>query len=119
MHRSAFLDSELKLAYEAETTSAALYGKGVFTTIAVLNGEPFLWNKHWRRLAVNAATLGVDLSEFKKEAVKAALDQIIAKNNILNGRARVTFHDESPSVIWPSEGERRTSLSIITGDVRP
>ena len=100
-------------------SSAALYGKGIFTTIAVYDGKPFLWEKHWRRLRDNAAKLNIDLSDFSEEATKKALDEIIEKNAVSNGRARLTFYDESASSIWDFNTERKTSLLITTADQRP
>ena len=95
---------------------AALYGKGVFTTIAIHNQEPFLWQKHWLRLKENAVKLGMDLAEFSEAVTKKTLDEIIEKNGVVNGRARVTFFDESSSRIWRFEAKRKTSLLIMTAD---
>ncbi len=98
--------------------SAALYGKGIFTTAAVYDGAPFLWEKHWRRLTDNAARLGIDLSEYSEELVKQVLERSVAESGIVNGRARVTFFDERASSIWPVESNKNTSLHIITGELR-
>lgn len=97
-------------------SSAALYGKGVFTTIAIRQGEPFLWEKHWRRLTANAAKLSIDLSAHNESKTLASLMQTIG--TVLECRARVTFFDESSSPIWPSSGEAKTSLQIIIGERR-
>ncbi|MEO6051860.1 MAG: aminotransferase class IV [Pyrinomonadaceae bacterium] len=99
-------------------TNATLYGKGIFTTLAIYDREPFLWGKHWRRLTDNAAKIGIDLSEYSEETTGKALDEIIEKDNVTNGRARVTFFDESPSSIWLSDTNCKTNLRIITGDPR-
>jgi branched-chain amino acid aminotransferase len=98
---------------------AALYGKGVFTTLAIVSATPFLWRKHWSRLITNAALLGMDLSEFSETEVSGALAKSIEENNVLNGRARITFFDESSGVIWPFETTRKTRLVITAGDLRP
>lgn len=101
-------------------TASELYGKGVFTTIAIVDGGPFLWEKHWRRLTANAASLGIDVSEDSEEIVRTKLHDAIAKSRISEGRSRITFADGSPSRIWPNEeGARRTSLSIIVAERRP
>ncbi|MEP6849323.1 MAG: aminotransferase class IV [Acidobacteriota bacterium] len=99
--------------------SAALYGKGLFTTVAIINGEPFLWEKHWRRLRESAGKLSIDLSEFSEGSTRTALDEIISKNAVSNGRARITFFDESSSSIWQFEEKSKTSLLIISADQRP
>lgn len=99
-------------------SSASLYGKGVFTTIAVYNSKSFLWEKHWQRLRENSAKLNIDLTEFAEEAVKNALSETMKKNNLETGRARLTFFDESSSGIWKFETANKTNLLITTADFR-
>lgn len=121
MHKHIFLKSEILCAEDARisaATSAALYGRGIFTTVAIYDIKPFLWEKHWRRLNGSAEKLGIDLSEYTEEIVHGALAEIISVNNITNARARLTFYDESPSGIWSLRGERQTSLLIMTADLR-
>ncbi|MEQ1763098.1 MAG: aminotransferase class IV [Pyrinomonadaceae bacterium] len=98
-------------------TSAILYGRGIFTTVAIQNGQTFLWEKHWRRIAANAAALEIDLSEHSESSTLTALVEAISGRTA--GRARVSFSDESPSSIWATAGERKTSLSIIVAERRP
>lgn len=97
-------------------SSASLYGKGIFTTFAIIDKKPFLWEKHWRRLKENADKLKLDLSSFSEEEIKTSLLETIEINNCLNGRARITFFDESPSKIWNFESEKRTSFLIATAN---
>lgn len=99
-------------------SSAALYGKGIFTTLAIYNAKPFLWEKHWRRLKENSAKLNIDLNDFDEEAVKNALSQIILQNNLKTGRARLTFFDESANGIWSFESPNKTSFLITTANLR-
>lgn len=99
-------------------SSASLYGKGVFTTVAIYNSKPFLWNKHWQRLTENAEKIGIDLSEFSAASVKNSLTEIIKNNSLTQGRARLTFFDESPSRIWSFETEKRTNLLMTTAEFR-
>jgi branched-chain amino acid aminotransferase len=103
-----------------ETTSSAfLFGKGVFSTIAIINGAPFLWQKHWRRLRVNAAKLEIDIAEYEEAEIFEALTLEIERQKLKNGRARVTFLDESEIEVWSSCNVKKTSLSIITAERRP
>ena len=99
-------------------SSAALYGKAIFTTIAIRDDVPFLLEKHWRRLSADAETLGIDLTLHSESFVVDALAESIKEDQIINGRARITFFDERPSAIWLGESISSTSLSIITGGVR-
>lgn len=100
-------------------SKAALYGNGIFTTIAIIDGAPFLWEKHWRRLITNAATLEIDISEFSEAEVFEALSLEIKKAELKEGRARITFADESESELWRHDGQKKTSLSMIAGERRP
>ena len=102
-----------------ENSRSFLYGFGVFSTIRIMNGELFLWEKHWRRLGANAAKLGIDVAAYSEENVKQQIKEIIAKENILSGKARITFADDSPSDIWPVDAKKKTTLQIISGDLQP
>ncbi len=106
------------ISTERTPTLAVLYGKGVFTTIAVRNGLTIFWEKHWRRLAENAKRLNVDLSQFSEVLVKTAVDKAIEQSGVASGRVRLSFLDESTSPIWTLKCEQSTTLSILCGDVR-
>lgn len=121
MHGFVSFNHQISPASEAflsSVSSAALYGKGIFTTIGIYDKEPFLWEKHWRRLSDNAEKIGIDLSKFTEEAVKIYLSETIEKNEIANARARITFFDEGASGIWKFESSRKTSVLITTADLR-
>lgn len=99
-------------------SSAAFYGRGIFTTVAIYNGKPFLWKKHWHRLTHNAEKIGVDLSEFSEEKVENSLLETIVKNNAEDARARLTFFDETVSKIWQNKSKHKTSFLITTANFR-
>ena len=121
MHKNICFNQKFTRADESAisaVSSAALYGKGIFTTIAVADGKPLLWEKHWRRLIDNAAKLKIDLSKFTEETIQNSLLLLIEKNNFTDGRARITFFDESASKIWNFETARQTGFLITTADLR-
>lgn len=99
-------------------TNASLYGKGVFTTVAVFNRRPFLWEKHWHRLSESTLRLEIDISGHDSRSVSDSLAEAIDSANIINGRARITFLDETPSKIWEDVVESETRLSITTANLR-
>jgi branched-subunit amino acid aminotransferase/4-amino-4-deoxychorismate lyase len=105
-------------AFLPASSNAALYGKGVFTTVAVYNSKLFLWEKHWRRLTENSRKLRLDLSVLTEEIMKNSLFKIIGANNVRNGRARITIFDESASFIWQDNPVAKTNLLIQTADFR-
>ncbi len=97
-------------------SSAALYGKGIFTTLAIYDGKPFLWEKHWRRLNENAQKIGIDL--VAESDLKASLFELIETNKIKNARARITLFDESSNAIWNFKTTKKTSFLITTADFK-
>jgi branched-subunit amino acid aminotransferase/4-amino-4-deoxychorismate lyase len=99
-------------------SSAALYGKGVFTTLAIYESNPFMWRKHWFRLNNHAAELGIDLDNFKEEAVFESLLNLISENEASDARARLTFFDTSEPIVWSVDGVPNTSLLIQTAELR-
>lgn len=122
MHESVVLNHRIVPAENSNlfaASAAALYGKGVFTTVAIYDSKPFLWEKHWRRLGAHAAKIGVDLAAFSEAAIRSALLEIVHKNNFADGRARITFFDESPSRVWQTDDAKiKTSFTIQTADFR-
>ncbi len=122
MHRFVNLNQRLLPAENASisaVSAVALYGKSIFTTVAVYHQKLFLWEKHWVRLNDNAEKIGVDLSDFTEQTIKNSLLGIIEKNGFQTGRARLTFFDESPTSVWHNDSKNKTSLLIQTADFRP
>ena len=96
-------------------SNAFLYGKGVFTTVVIFGGEPFLWEKHWQRLKENASKLGIDISGIAENEVL----EMIASERISDGRVRVTISDNSESKIWQKGAAKQlTSVSVLSGEFR-
>lgn len=122
MHKFVSFNRQILAADDAKISalsSAALYGAGVFTTLAIYNRKPFQWEKHWQRLTENAEKLNIRLdAEFTEESVLNSLSELIEENNLGEGRARITFFDEAASEIWTFENARRTSVLITAGDFR-
>lgn len=108
-----------KNAFLSAVSSAALYGRGVFTTVAVHDSMPFLWEKHWRRLSADAQKVGISLDDFSEQSTEKLLLETITKNNFKAGRARLTFYDETPSSVWQNDLKGKTNLLIQTADFRP
>ena len=95
---------EATKARVAPVSSAMLYGRGVFTTLAVYNTKPFFWSNHWERLSTHAAKLDIDLTGCTQEGVGEALTKLIAVNRVIEGRARVIFLARSGRESWKTKG---------------
>jgi len=121
MHPVIYLNKtmvEATKARVAPVSSAMLYGRGVFTTLAIYNSQPFLWTKHWQRLATHAKRLDIDHTGCTEKNVGEALHKLIAVNQVREGRARVILLARSGRDIWKtkSPGAKKTDLLIMTGE---
>ena len=67
---------EATKARVAPVSSAMLYGRGVFTTVAIYDGKPFLWPNHWRRLKDHAGKLNVDCTGANERSVGDAMTKL-------------------------------------------
>jgi aminodeoxychorismate lyase len=109
---------EATKARVAPVSSAMLYGRGVFTTVAIYNSRPFLWPEHWRRLSTHAEKLSVAYAGLNERNVGEALRKLVSVNQVSNGRARVILLARSGRDVWRTkkEGARKTDLLILTGE---
>lgn len=99
-------------------SAAALYGKGVFTTIRIHDSLPFLFDKHWKRIEDNAARLDIPLLGLRKEILFSSLIELVDRNSMTSGKCRVTLFDESPSEIWNYAGQKSSPVLLHTSDLR-
>ena len=79
MHPVIYLNKSMVEATKARVapvSSAMLYGRGVFTTLAIYNSQPFLWSKHWQRLTTHAKKLDIDFTGCNENNVGDALNDL-------------------------------------------
>ena len=109
---------EATKARVAPVSSAMLYGRGVFTTVAIHNSKPFLWPDHWRRLKSHADKLSVDCSGVNERNLGEAITKLVAVNQVKIGRARVILLARSGRDVWKTKkpDTRKTDLLIMTGE---
>lgn len=123
MHTIIYLNKSMVEATKARVapvSSAMLYGRGVFTTVAIYQGRPFLWPEHWERLAAHALRLGISCEECDEKSVGLALQKLISVNQVDQGRARVILLARSSRHVWQAKppGPRKTDLLIMTGEMQ-
>ena len=121
MHAIIYLNKSMVEATKARVapvSSAMLYGRGAFTTVAIYNNHPFLWPDHWERLADHAGRLGISCDGLEEKSVGLALQKLISVNRVSEGRARVILLARSSRHVWQvnSPGPRKTDLLIMTGE---
>ena len=80
------------LAVISETASGVnanlLSGWGLFTTLRVYHGEPFAFERHWRRLEKDAGRTRLPFP-FDPAQVRASLVELIGRNEVREGTARI------------------------------
>jgi 4-amino-4-deoxychorismate lyase len=120
MHPHVILNRRLIEATDARlpaVTAATLYGRGVFTTIAIHDGRPFLWGAHWSRLLAHAVRAGVEC-DFGDNETATALEHLLEANRVGQGRARIQLLARAVRGQWKFEGEdgRASDLLLTTAD---
>ena len=119
MHQYVILNRRLVEARRARleaVTAAALYGRGVFTTVAVHAGRPFLWDAHWARLVAHAERAGVEC-DFGDNETALLLARLVEANGVAEGRARVHLLARPVRGRWKLGREGRASdLLMMTAD---
>jgi 4-amino-4-deoxychorismate lyase len=119
MHSRIIYNNRLLSGPKARVEAVTLYGRGVFTTLAVYHHQPFLWPEHWARLKEHAARAGVDQNEFDEASVASSLAQLIEANRVKEGRARITLLATTEHDVWKTKGGEtrpKTDLLIMTGE---
>ncbi len=127
MHPFIYLNNRVVNAARARVAphfGAMLYGRGVFTTLAVYDGRPFLWPEHWARLARHADHIGIARGGFDETSIGKALAELIEVNKVSDGRARVTLLGDALHGVWQTsvaskdKQEHETRLLVMTGEPR-
>jgi branched-subunit amino acid aminotransferase/4-amino-4-deoxychorismate lyase len=121
MHKRVSLNHKLiesSAASISALSNAGLYGKGVFSTMAIHDGLPFLFDKHWSRLEANARQLNIHLNGLRKELLFSSVMTLLDHNAVSEGKCRVTLFDGESSRLWNTSGGFGTSVLIQTGHLR-
>ena len=123
MHEHVILNRRLLEARRARlhaVTAAALYGRGVFTTVAVHASRPFLWDAHWARLLAHAERAGVEC-DFGDNEAALMLARLVEANGVTEGRARVHLFARAVRGRWRADEEegRASDLLMMTADAWP
>lgn len=66
-----------------------LYGDGLFETVRIHHGAPFLWEGHWKRLAAGASVLRIQLP-FREDEIANATRDLIQHHGLTEGILRIT-----------------------------
>jgi branched-subunit amino acid aminotransferase/4-amino-4-deoxychorismate lyase len=123
MHPIIYLNRNMVEASKARiapVSSALLYGRGVFTSVAIYGGRPFLWPEHCARLLEHADRARVDRSAYSESGLATCLQKLIGVNRVVDGRARVVLLANKGRDEWMTKANttRKTDLLLMTADAR-
>lgn len=92
-----------------------LSGWGVFSTLRIVDGVPFAFERHWARMTRDAAALHVELP-VDPEAVRRKLSELVDANGALEATLRLVVV-RNQGGLWegPSSG-RPSDLIALTAD---
>jgi branched-subunit amino acid aminotransferase/4-amino-4-deoxychorismate lyase len=91
--RAVWMDGALCRGDEARLSvfdRGARDGEGLFETLRVYAGRPFLWNAHLERLVLAAAELGFPVPT-SPATLRAALDEVLAAAGLEDAVVRITI----------------------------
>jgi branched-chain amino acid aminotransferase len=91
IHRRVFHNGQLVPIEQVRLSpgQAGLFcGWGLFTTLRIVQGEPFAFERHWRRLERDAARTRVPFP-FDPQQVRKQLRELISANEVREGTARI------------------------------
>ncbi len=114
-----WLDGKLVRADEAGVSPfdhGLLVGDGVFETLRVYGGVPFAWTRHHQRLVRSAAGLG--LTTPGSQELRAAVDAVLAANDLTDGRVRLTVTG-GPSPLGSERGDGPPTVIVVAAPARP
>lgn len=91
IHRYIFHNGHIVPIEQARLSpgqAGLLNGWGLFTTMRIFQGEPFAFERHWKRLQKDAARTRVPFA-FDADEARSRLRELIQRNEVREGTARI------------------------------
>jgi branched-chain amino acid aminotransferase len=116
-----YLNGQLLSHTEAKVSVAdggLLYGDGLFETMRIYAGRPYLLKQHLQRLKTGAAYLEIPLEDTGK--INTAVEQVIEANAVTEGSLRLTLTGGGRRVVlWPRTPQIKPTLLITVKKTVP
>jgi branched-chain amino acid aminotransferase len=95
-----------------------LSGWGVFTTIRVVDGASFAWERHWARMSRDARLLNVEMSGDPAE-IEQSLVQLVERNGVPNCTLRLVVVRNGGG-LWegPASGRASDTIALTANSKR-
>ena len=121
IHRVVFHNGRLLAIEEVRLSpgqSGLMSGWGLFTTVRVVEGIPFAYERHWKRVARDAERIHCPFP-FSKDKVLENLHEVLRANRVREGCARI-YVICNQTGHWRSDEEMPVAdLVICSADVPP
>jgi len=121
IHHQVFHNEELRPLEKIRWSpgqSGLICGWGLFTTVRILQGEAFAYERHWRRLEKDAARTRLPMP-YSGAKVRVHLQEVIRANKVLDGCARIYLIWNSVGPWKSDETMPEVDLVITSADVNP
>ncbi len=116
IHRNIFHNDKLVPVEKSRLSpgqAGVICGWGLFTTIRIVKGEAFSYERHWRRLEKDAAIIRLPMP-YSGPKVRVHLQEVIRANKVEEGCARIYLIYNQVGM-WRSEEEMpQVDLIIYT-----
>lgn len=119
IHRYVFHNDEVQPVEEVRWSpgqAGLICGWGLFTTIRIVRGEAFAYERHWRRLEKDSVLTRLPLP-FSGAKVRVQLQEVIRANHVKDGCARVYLVWNTASGWRSDEKMPDVDLVITTSDL--
>jgi branched-chain amino acid aminotransferase len=112
IHRYIFHNEEVRPVEKIRWSpgqAGLVCGWGLFTTVRIVEGEAFAYERHWRRLEKDAATIRLPMT-YSGAKVRVQLQEVIRANKVKEGCARIYL-------VWNSVGFWKSDEKIPEVDL--
>lgn len=119
IHRFVFHNQELLPVEKTRLSpgqAGLICGWGLFTTVRIVAGEAFAYERHWRRVEKDAGTARLPLT-YTGAKVRVNLQEVIRANKVTEGCARIYLVWNSPGMWKSDEKLPDVDLVITTADL--
>jgi len=114
IHRNVFHNERLEPIEKVRLSpgqAGLLCGWGIFTTLRISRGEAFAYERHWRRLEKDAATVRMPMPSTAAK-VRMYLHEVIRANEVTEGSARIYLVYNQVG-FWHEHEERLPKVDLI------
>ena len=112
IHRFVFHNDEVKPVEKSRWSpgqAGLICGWGLFTTVRIVRGEAFAYERHWRRLEKDAALIRLPMI-YTGARARVQLQELIRTNKVKDGCARIYL-------VWNTVGSWRSDEKMPEVDL--